>query len=171
MQLLIGCQQSCQPIRSQIVSRRAVTINTLTPSKTTNQFVLAELYFNWVYIQHITWYKVLLAVPHFNPETNTRVPLCPAICILQKKRTEIPSKAAYWIHHPYSGQNPNICEIRMTSSQHRAGGRENKFTILLPGRNWISAGSLVTRNARIYCKLGRPAPAYAPYHDHTCALS
>ena len=43
------------------------------------------MYFNWVYLQHITWYEVLLAVPHFKLETNTRAPLCPALCVLQKE--------------------------------------------------------------------------------------
>ena len=127
--------------------------------------MLAELYFNWVYLQHIAWYKVLLAVPHFNPETNTRVPLCPAICILQKKRTVLPAKRSYRIHHPYSWRKPNLCETRKTSSQHREGRRENKFTIPWPGRDWISAGYPVTRDGRIHRKLGRPIHVYTPNHN------
>ena len=47
----------------------------------------------------------------------------------------------------------------------------NKFTIPWPGRDWISADSPVTRDWRILCKLCRPAHAYAPNHDRTCALS
>ena len=79
---------------SKLLADMQLPLTIWTPSKTTIQIVLVELYFNWIYLQHITWYKVLLTVPHFKPETNTRVPLCPAICILQKKRTLLPRKAA-----------------------------------------------------------------------------
>ena len=47
----------------------------------------------------------------------------------------------------------------------------SKFTIPWPGRDWISADSPVTRDARIHCKLGRPAHAYTHNHDRSCALS
>ena len=82
-----------------IVSRHAVTINLLTPYKTTIQFVLAELYFNCVCLQQITWYKILLAVPKLATLNRKqillyRLPLCPTICILQKKkRTVLPPQS------------------------------------------------------------------------------
>ena len=79
-----------------IGSRSVVAINPLTPSKSTIQLVFAELYFNWVCLQQITWHKILIVVPHFKPETNTKVPFCPAICIHKKQRGPYsPTKRPY----------------------------------------------------------------------------
>ena len=143
----------------QIVSRRVVIINPLTPSKTTIQFVLAELYFYWVYLQHITWYKVLLAVPHFKPETKPGY-LCALPSVSSKRRGSYsPAKWPYRIHHPYYWRNPNLWNSEdLISTQDGWAEEQVHHFVAWQGLNFW--GSSVTRDVRIHCKLGWPAHAY-----------